>query len=264
MYMVFKLGLAQTGYPADGDVLAQIEAYAAKAASREVDLLAFPEALMCPRPLQAPELLELAEPLDGPFMQAVSNIATRHGIWIVGTMYETNPNGAPYNTAFVVGSTGTICGTYRKCHLYDAHGVFESHRTSAGNALMKPIRTPFGNLALGICYDLRFPELARQAALDGANLLLLPACWYDGPQKPEHWETLLKARAIENEMFVAGICHAGSKFVEHSLVADPLGHVITPHAQGETLVLAQIDTASVQDARTNMPVFEHRRPELYR
>ncbi len=261
--MKLTLGLAQSGYPADGDVLAQVETYAAKAASNGADVLAFPEALMCPRPLRAPELLKLAEPLDGPFMQAVSNTAARHDLWIVGTMYEANPNGAPYNTAFVVDSTGALCGTYRKCHLYDAHGVFESRRTSAGSALMRPVCTPFGILALGICYDLRFPELARQAAIDGADLLLLPACWYDGPQKPEHWETLLRARAIENELFVAGVCHAGSKFVEHSLVADPLGRIVTPHVQGETLILAQIDMSTKRDARTNMPVFEHRRPELY-
>lgn len=261
---MFTLGLAQTGYPADGDVLAQIETYAARAASCGVELLAFPEALMCPRPISAPELAELAQPLDGTFMQTVSDIAKRHGIWIVGTMYEANPNGAPFNTAFAVSDTGALCGTYRKCHLYDAHGVFESSRTSAGSALMKPICTPFGMLALGICYDLRFPELARQAAIDGADLLLLPACWYDGPQKPEHWETLLSARAIENELFVAGVCHAGSKFVEHSLVADPLGRIVTPHVQGEVLILAQIDMSTKRDARTNMPVFEHRRPELYR
>ena len=112
--MKLTLGLAQTGYPADGDVLAQVETYAAQAASNGADILAFPEALMCPRPLRASELLKLAEPLDGPFMQAVSNAAARHGIWIVGTMYEANPNGAPYNTAFVVDSSGVLCGTYRK------------------------------------------------------------------------------------------------------------------------------------------------------
>lgn len=261
----FLLALAQSGYPTDGNVLAQAERFAKRASDADARLLAFPENFMCPRPLRAQELRDMSEPLDGPFVRAIGACARRHGLWIVFTMSEANPaGGPPFNTAVVVDDAGEVRGTYRKCHLYDAHGVFESRRTSAGSALMKPVRTPFGMLALGICYDLRFPELARQAAIDGADLLLLPACWYDGPQKPEHWETLLRARAIENELFVAGVCHAGSKFVEHSLVADPLGRIVTPHVQGETLILAQIDMSTKRDARTNMPVFEHRRPELYR
>lgn len=262
--MKLTIGLAQAGFPTDGDVLAQIESFAAEAEAQGVQLLAFPEDLMCPKPMSAHELRELAEPLDGPFAEVVSRIAASHDMWIVGTMFEQRQGMAPYNTAFVMDSEGALRANYRKCHLYDAHGVFESQRTSSGSALMQPISTPFGTLALGICYDLRFPEVARAAATAGAEMLLLPSCWYDGPHKSEHWETLLKARAIENELFVAGICHAGAKYVEHSLLADPLGRIVTPHVAGEALIVAQIETDDIKTARSAMPVLEHRRPELYR
>lgn len=269
--MEFTLALAQSGYPQDGDVLAQIEGFAVQAEAAGAALLCFPEALMSPRELSASELRVLAETLDGPFMQEVGRIAARHHLWIVGTISEVNPaGGPPYNTAFAVDDDGTLQGSYQKCHLYDAHGVRESERMSAGNELGTVVSTPFCTLGLAICYDLRFPESARAAALAGAELLLYPAAWYDGPHKLSHWKTLLKARAIENELFVAGICHAGERFVGESLVYGPLGECVAhgPAPDGPTkaegLVLARIDTSEIASARDAMPVFEHRRPELYR
>lgn len=264
--MSFRLALAQTGYPSDGDVIAQVETYAAQAASAGAALVAFPENLMHPHVLHGEELRRLAEPLDGPFMQAMGDIAARHGVWIVGTMNERTGEGNPFNTAFVVDDAGALRDSYRKCHLYDAHTVRESDRLTAGNELFAPLQTPFCTLGLGICYDLRFPELARVAAAEGCNLLLYPAAWHDGPHKRDHWKTLLRARAIENELFVAGIGHAGGNFVGESLVADPLGTVVVqgPDAQAESLLVADIDLAAVAAARTSMPILSHRRPELYR
>ena len=267
---MLTIGLAQSGYPQDGDVLAQVEAFAGKAAEAGVQLLVFPENLMSPRPLEAPELRELAEPLDGPFARALAKTAQTHGLWIVFTQYETNPaGGPPFNTAVVVDQQGTRRGSYQKCHLYDAHDVRESDRMSAGASLCAPITTPFGTLGLGICYDLRFPELARAAAVAGCDLVLFPACWHDGPHKRRHWETLLRARAIENECFVAGICHAGEKYVEQSMVVDPLGcdlellaHPVEGHPQDKLLV-AELDLAAVGQARDAMPILAQRRPWLY-
>lgn len=269
--MRFTLALAQSGYPQDGDVLAQVEGFAAQAEAAGAVLLCFPEALMSPRELDAYELFALAETQDGPFVQGIGRIAARHHLWIVGTMSEVNPaGGPPFNTAFAVDDNGVLRGSYQKCHLYDAHGVRESERMSAGNQLGAIVPTPFCTLGLAICFDLRFPESARAAALAGTELLLYPAAWYDGPHKLSHWKTLLKARAIENELFVAGICHAGERFVGESLVYGPLGELVAqgpgPNgpAKGEGLVIARIDTDEVASARDAMPIFEHRRPELYR
>lgn len=261
--MEFVLGLAPSGFAAGGDVLAQVESYAAEAEHKGVSLLAFPENLMSPHDLSAEELREIAEPLDGAFMAGIATCARRHGLWMVGTMSETNPQGGlPYNTAFIMDSEGTVRGSYRKCHLYDAHGVRESDRMGSGNALSEPVQTPFCTLGVGICYDLRFPEVARAMALGGCELLLYPAAWHDGPCKRDHWQTLLRARAIENECFVAGICHAGERYVRRSVVYDSLGREIAV-GDGDALVTATIDTSAVSAARDAMPVFDHRRPELY-
>ena len=268
--MTYKLALAQSGYPQGGDVLAQVEAHARAAREAGAQLLAFPENLMTPRYLPADELAQLSEPLDGPFAQGITEIAAEQGLWIAFTMFERNvAGGRPYNTAVVVSDPGSIAGSYRKCHLYDAHGVFESERTSSGSALAEPITTPFCTIGLGICYDLRFPELARASAVAGADLLLFPAAWHDGPHKEEHWQTLLRARAIENECFVAGICHAGKRFVERSMVAGPLGEeleaeVVAPiEGSDDRLFVTNVDPSAVSAARDAMPVFQHRRTELY-
>ncbi len=262
--MGFLLGLAQCGFPTDGDVLSQVKAYAARAASEQVSLVAFPEGLVCPRGASREELERLAEPLDGPFVSSVARTAKRYGLWIVFTMSEVNPaGGPPFNTAVVVDDRGCVRCSYQKCHLYDAHGVRESDRMSRGNTLCEPVDTSFASLACSICYDLRFPEAVRTAAAS-CDLLLYLAAWYDGPHKPDHWQTLLRARAIENECYVAGVCWVGESLVEHSMVVDPLGEVVAEAKAGETLLIATIDPEAVATARDAMPVFVHRRPELYR
>ena len=260
--MPFTLGLAQTGYPCDGNVLRQAQTLAARARLRGVELLAFPENFMSPRELSAPELATLAEPLDGPFTQSMASVARTHGLWIVFTMSEVNSaDGPPFNTAVVLSSDGSIRGVYRKTHLYDAHGVRESDRMSAGHSLCAPIRTPFCTLGLGICYDLRFPEVARSLAVGGCDLVLFLAAWHDGPQKPLHWKTLLRARAIENECFVGGVCHGGQRYVRESHVYGPLGETCAT-GSGDLLVCS-IDPHAVTSARDAMPVLSHRRPDLY-
>ena len=260
--MCFKLCLAQTEYPPNGDVTSLVESVALRAQQQGAALLAFPENLMHPRELTISELALLAEPLDGPFVQAVCAIAKQHSLSIVFTTNEINPaGGPPFNTAVLVDSNGAIAGMYRKCHLYDAHGVRESDRMSAGNGLCKPIRTPFCSIGLGICYDLRFPEVARTLALGGSELILFPAAWHDGPNKALHWETLLRARAVENECFVAGVCHGAERYVGKSYVFDPLGNKVA--CGTDELLTCVIDPKVVRTTRNNMPVFDHRRPELY-
>lgn len=264
--MPFKLALAQCGTPANDDVLAQVDAFAARAGASGARMLVFPETLMCPHRLAAEQLRDAAEPLDGPFARGVAACASRHDLWIVFTMYEADPeDGRPFNTAVVVDGTGIVRGTYRKCHLYDAHAERESDRMARGGSLCTPIVAPFCTLGLAICYDLRFPELTRAAALAGCDLVVFPAAWYDGPRKTEHWETLLRARAIENECYVAGACRAGSRFVGRSMVVGPLGEVLAkgPAGAEEALVMAEIELGRVGAARDAMPVFNHRRPELY-
>lgn len=301
--MAFRLALAQCVHPADGNVVALVERFARQARSQHADMVAFPECLMTPHEKEPAEFARAAEPLDGPFGQAMSRITRECGLWIVYTANERAEHGGaqgaktvedatyvgaqaveaaetrdparaereggqgdprPYNTAVIVDDAGARRGVYRKAHLFDAGAHRESAKMRPGSALFEPIDTPFGKLGLGICYDLRFPEAARAAALGGCEVLILPAAWVDGSRKAEQWRTLLAARAVENEMFVAGVCRPDAGCIGESRVVGPNGRVIAQApAARETLVVADIDLADLRAARASIPVLEHRRPELY-
>ena len=264
---MFKLALAQMAHPAhtnQKDILAAARAWAHRSQESGAQLLVFPECLMTPFLKTPQEFAACAQTLNGEFSCAMSEIARETKQWIVFTLNEQNPSGEkPYNTAVVVDACGAIRGWYRKTHLYAAHGLNEHDKMSEGDTLFTPIETPFCNLGLGICYDLRFPELARAAALAGCNVLVFPAAWVDGPHKLQHWETLLSARVIENELFVAGCCRPDTNCIGHSLIVSPLGDVIAQAGRSEQLVIATIDLSCVTSARNNMPCLEHRRPTLY-
>ena len=287
---MFKLALAQMAHPTQGDVINAARTRALKAANAGAQLLVFPECLMTPFEKTPEEFAASAQPLNGAFVQTMGEIARDAGLWLVFTVNEKNTAGEapasttnattsasassaasssnnlparPFNTAVVMDSDGHVQASYRKTHLYAAHGIDEHEKMSTGSALFTPLKTPFCTLGLGICYDLRFPEVARAAALAGCNVLLFPAAWVAGPSKVRHWETLLAARAIENELFVAGCCRPDRNCIGHSQVINPLGEVITKAGEDEQLLVAEIDLDQVKSARANMPCFEHRRPELY-
>ena len=171
--------------------------------------------------------------------------------------------GLPFNTAIVTDNTGVRRGFYRKIHLFDSATTTESERMAASDRLFSPIDTPFGKLGLAICYDLRFPEVARAAALEGCDIMVYPAAWVDGPGKALQWETLLAARAIENEMFVVGVSRADKGYVGNSVVIGPDGTVHVRGDREERLLVARIDTDDLARMRAAIPVFDHRRPDAY-
>lgn len=278
--MAFKLGLAQCCHPDDGDVLGMAESWMARAKGEGVDLLVFPESLMTPYELGIREFAEAAEPLDGPFCTGMDALAARYGLWVVYTANERADDGCavvssdgirlPFNTAVMVDDGGARRGVYRKTHLFDTDFTRESDKVAAGIVLPAPIETPFGRIGMNICYDVRFPEQARALALAGCDVLVYPAAWVDGPQKVAQWRTLLAARAIENELFVAGLsrCDRGfgaakRDYAGHSCVFGPLGVELASAGDGEALVVACIDLGEIAAARAAMPVLEHRRVDLY-
>ena len=262
--MAFRLALAQCAHRADGDAIALVEDWAGRAADAGADLLAFPESLMTPFELTREQFIAAAEPLDGPFGREVAAIARERGLWMLYCANELNPSGgAPFNSAVLVDDAGERRAVYRKVHLFDVGDYRESEKMSAGDRIFEPVQTPFCRLGLGICYDLRFPELARKQALAGAQLLLYPAAWVAGPRKVEQWQTLLKARAIENGVYVAGLCRVGDIYSGHSLVAGPTGEVIATAGSEEQLICCEIDPDAVAATQAAVPVLAHRREELY-
>ena len=132
---------------------------------------------------------------------------------------------------------GEIVARYDKLHLYDAFTMQESQRVSAGNAV--PPLVEVGGMKVGMmtCYDIRFPELARRLALDGADVLVLPSARVRGPLKEMHWEVLATARALENTCYLIAVGECGPRNIGSSLIIDPLGVTIARAAETEALVL---------------------------
>ena len=164
----------------------------------------------------------------------------------------------------ILNDLGELVSDYKKTHLFNAYKWKESMNTLKGDCLFTPIKTPVGVIGLGICYDLRFPELARYEALSGTQVMLYPAAWVKGEGKFMQWETLLRARAIENEMYVLGCCHYSKEhYMGRSTGFAPDGTRLYLGEEKEELLYAQIDKEQIQNIRTANPVFENRRKDLY-
>ncbi len=224
-----------------------------------VDLIVAPEAAMHDFGSPDTPLGPVAQSLDGPFTTALAEMAKAHGATAVAGMFERSADpGRPYNTVVVVGAGGVI-GAYRKIHLYDSFGYRESDRLRAGD--VAPTVVHVGDLRLGLmtCYDLRFPEHARALVDAGADVIVVPAAWVRGPLKEDHWVTLLKARAIENTVYVTAAAQCGSHYCGHSMVVDPLGVVTAAAGEAEAVVVADVDPARLAAARDRNPSLAHRR-----
>ena len=179
---------------------------------------------------------------------------------IVGSMPE--PHGTKvFNTVYVV-DNGSLVGTYRKLHLFSLLG--EDKAFDSGDAWLLA-DTSLGKIGVIICYDLRFPELSRRLALEGAQVICVPAQWPKPRQ--EHWRTLLRARAIENQLFVVACNACGPigklEFFGMSMIIDPKGEVLAEGGETEGQIQAPLDLQLMADWRAQIPCFNDRRPELY-
>ena len=223
----------------------------------DTDLVAFPEVFARDFGPAGSDVSPFAEPQDGPFATEVARVAAARGTTIVAGMFEPGPSpGLPYNTLVV---RGGVEASYRKIHLYDSFGYRESDRLSAG--AKEPVVVTVGGFQVGLmtCYDLRFPELARALVDRGAEVLLVPAAWVAGPRKVEHWRTLLRARAIENTVFVAAAGQPGPRYSGHSLVVDPWGDVLVEAGEGAEVVTATLERGVLAEARRTNPSLANRR-----
>ncbi len=179
---------------------------------------------------------------------------------IVGSMPE--PNGDKvFNTVYVV-DNGTLAGVYRKIHLFSLLG--EDRAFSGGDSWLLA-DTSIGKVGVIICYDLRFPELSRRLAVEGAEVICVPAQWPKPRQ--EHWRTLLRARAIENQLFVVSCNTCGMvgklDFFGMSMIIDPKGEVLAEAGESEGEIIAPLDMQAMTDWRAQIPCFNDRKPECY-
>ena len=236
-----------------------------EAAVLGADLIVFPEMFMA-RPQEGIPLSTVAEPLDGPFVNSLATMAAEHDIAIVCGLWETVPGDArrAANVAIALGPDGSLLARYNKIHLFDALSVRESELMSGG--LEKPPLFSLNGMQLGmaICYDLRFPELFRDLAVRGAEAVLVPSAWYAGPMKEEHWLTLLRARAIENTVYVAGANLCGAPFSARSAVFDPFGVMLAGAGECAALVPARIERSRIEEVRSKLPSLSHVQRELFK
>lgn len=230
-------------------------------AAVDTDLVVLPE--MWTTGYQLRELSgNLADRDGSPTEALLANLARECGVYLAGSR-AVERGGKVLNLATVHGPDGRLLAEYTKVHLVPM--MEEPLYLTAGDrfavADLDGVRC-----GLAVCYDLRFCEMFRTLALDGAQVMIIPAEW--PAVRLHHWRTLLQARAIENQCFVLGCNRVGSDgkndFPGHSMVVDPSGNVLTEGDEDECIVRATLEMAQVAEVRTRVPVFRDRRPDLYR
>ncbi len=237
-----------------------------EAQSKGAHMIAFPEFLMAfsPSSQSAEELAQIAEPIEGTFIAALGAAAKRTHIEILATLYEiSNVAHRVYDTALWIDANGKSAAVYRKLHLYDALGFKESDKFVPGDKITPPLNTGIGQCGIMICYDLRFPELARLLTLTGADILLAPSGWVQGEIKVEHWQTMVRARALENGCYVIAPDQVGNIYIGHSMVVDPFGHILVDMKEVEGLAILDIDPTLVTETREKLPLLQNRRADVY-
>jgi deaminated glutathione amidase len=262
-----KIALAQLQSSTDkSENLSAAIDYVNEARGKGASLVAFPEFLMAfsPATQSAEELSELAETLEGPFTARLRVAARASGINVLATMYERCelPHRV-YDTALWIEGSGSIAAVYRKLHLYDALGFRESDKFIAGDELTPPIQTDLGRVGMMICYDLRFPEMSRLLTLMGADVLVSPSGWVQGDMKIEHWQIMIRARALENGCYLIAPGQVGNIYIGHSMVVDPFGKIVVDMGDRQGLEIVELDPPMVREVREKLPLLKNRRADVY-
>lgn len=220
------------------------------------------------------EKQKLAEPLDGPSFQHFAKLADELDVYLLaGSLPEVGPDPArAYNTSVLYGPSGQRLAAYRKIHLFDiALGEGATHLESASvspGTSLSLAQTELASIGLSICYDLRFAELYRVLRRAGAELLCVPAA-FTVPTGRDHWQVLLRARAIENQAYVMAPAQYGTNAPDRrtfgrAVIIDPWGTVLAQCADEPSVAVARIDVDKVHALRKKSPCLDHERPESYR
>jgi predicted amidohydrolase len=218
-------------------------------------------------------ICQIAEPVPGPTTERLAALARRYSAAIVGSMYEAGEDGRYYNTAPFISPQGEILGRYRKTHLFDAPrrtdippGMMESKKVTPGDEL--PVfDTEFGRVGVFVCSDLRFPEVARVEALEGAQVLVCCSAFLS--PRFDHWDFFLRARACENQVFIVASGQHGAEpasgiaFVGRSCVVDPWGVMVATAPDRECVTVSTIDLDQIDEVKYRYPLMDQRRPEMY-
>jgi deaminated glutathione amidase len=248
--------------------LAKAVATIYRAAQRGARLVILPEIFMArivKECFTAAYARSVSQSLDGFYVSGLREAAAQAGVWVVSGMLETAPatTDKTFNTTVVLDDHGALVSVYRKTHMYDSFGFNESAVFAAGDTLFSPLETPFGRMGLFVCYELRFPEIARFQAEQAVDFFVMPSAWVMGAMKELHWQHLVAARAIENTAYMLTCDQVGNAYLGRSLLVDPLGVVLAEGTEGECTIYGDIDTQRISQVRALVPALTHRRPELF-
>jgi predicted amidohydrolase len=263
-----RIALCQIPVSSDPAVnLTRAQTAIAQAAGQGARIAVLPEATQV---RFGSDLRAAAEPVDGPFGQGLAEAARAGRIAVIAGVFEPAPGDRVYNTAVAFEATGELVAAYRKIHLFDALGQRESDLVAPGD---EPVIAELAGLRVGLltCYDVRFPELARALTVGGAQLLAIPAAWASGLFKEEHWVTLVRARAIENTVWVAAADQVPDPAeppgppagVGRSMLVDPMGTVRLDLGPASRVGTGELDTELTAEVRTVLPGLNNRREDIF-
>ena len=240
-----------------------------ESADNGADMVVLPEMFNCPYDTQ--KFRSYSESADNsPSLNTVSLAAKKNDVYIFAGSIPELLDGEVYNSCFIFNRNGDILDVYRKMHLFDADipGMIfkESETITAGNKITV-VDTDLIKVGMAICYDIRFPELFRLMALKKAGLMVVPGA-FNMKTGPAHWKTLIRARAIDNQVYMVVASPAPNKDLSyfaygHSLVVDPWGKVLCEAGQDEEIIYATIDTSYTDKIRGELPILKNRRTDIY-
>lgn len=260
-----------TGSNKDANI-ATAKAAIEEAAGEGANLVVLPEMWNCP--YSNDSFPDFAENILGGRSQSadfLSKAAASNGVTLVGGSIPEADDGHLYNTCLVYGPDGALLGRHRKVHLFDidipGKISFKESETLTGGERGTVLQTVHGPIGIGICYDIRFPELAQIYAKRGAKVILYPGA-FNTTTGPLHWELLQRARAVDNQLFVATCSPARSPEASyqawgHSTVVSPNGEVVATTGHSVDIVYAELDLKEVEERRQNMPLLQQKRLDLY-
>ena len=238
--------------------------------SNNVDFIVLPEMFNCP--YSNDKFIEYAEEeKDSITLNKISSLAEKNNVYILAGSIPERENGKLYNTSYLFNRQGDIIAKHRKMHLFDidVKGKItfkESDVLTAGDNVTTA-DTEFGKIGIGICYDVRFPELARLMVENGALILFYPGA-FNMTTGPAHWELLFRSRALDNQVYCVGVAPALNENASyhsfgHSIVANPWGEIIAEADEKENLIISEIDLSEIKRIREELPLLKNKREDLY-
>ena len=269
-----KIKIAAIQMPTVPDKMQNVKTagiYLEKLKDEKPDFVILPEMFCCP--YQTQNFPAYAEEEGGPVWQQLSEYAKQYGIYLIGgSMPEKDAEGKVYNTSYIFDRQGKQIGKHRKVHLFDIDvkggQTFKESDTLTAGDQDTVFDTEFGKMGVMLCFDIRFPELARMMVNDGAKAIFVPAA-FNMTTGPAHWELSFRTRALDNQIYMIGCApmrdeSAGYISWGHSIVTDPWGRVVDMLDEKEGILLAELDLDYEDQVREELPLLKSRRKDMYK